>query len=144
MICVRGWASRWNGSAPPIGKTKSSKRTARRWPGSAGRLPPPSELRRALDELVVDGLVDFGSLTSRHQQQVDPAGGRQRRAAAAVTPPERVDRDRLATRANVRTRGGGERGRRSPRLFAGGLRPATDRPVSRRRRQPPHGQRATV
>ena len=34
------------------------------------RSPPPSEFRRALDALVVDGAVDFGSLTSRQQQQV--------------------------------------------------------------------------
>jgi hypothetical protein len=33
-------------------------------------LPSPSELHHELDGLVVDGLVDFGSLTSRHQQQV--------------------------------------------------------------------------
>ena len=33
-------------------------------------LPPPSEFHRELDGLVVDGLVDFGSLTSQHQQQV--------------------------------------------------------------------------
>lgn len=34
------------------------------------RLPPPSEFRRQLEELAVEGLVDFGSLTSRHQQQI--------------------------------------------------------------------------
>lgn len=34
------------------------------------RLPPPAEFRRALDALAIDGLVDFGSLTSRHQEQV--------------------------------------------------------------------------
>jgi glycosyltransferase involved in cell wall biosynthesis len=33
-------------------------------------LPPPSEFHRELDGLVVDGLVDFGSLPSQHQQQV--------------------------------------------------------------------------
>ena len=45
------------------------------------RLPPPSEFRRALHELVVDGAVDFGSLTSRQQQQVieQVAGSDERR-----------------------------------------------------------------
>jgi len=45
------------------------------------RLPPPAEFRRAVDELAVDGLVDFGSLVSRHQQQVieQVAGSDERR-----------------------------------------------------------------
>jgi glycosyltransferase involved in cell wall biosynthesis len=45
------------------------------------RSPPPSELRRALDELAADGSVDFGSLTSRHQQEVieQVAGSDERR-----------------------------------------------------------------
>lgn len=36
-----------------------------------GRRPPPAgELRRATDALIGDGLVDFGSLASHHQQQI--------------------------------------------------------------------------
>ncbi len=34
------------------------------------QLPPPAELRRELDGLVVDGAVDFGALSSREQQQI--------------------------------------------------------------------------
>lgn len=33
-------------------------------------LPPAAQFRRELDDLVVDGLVDFGALTGLHQQQV--------------------------------------------------------------------------
>jgi hypothetical protein len=45
------------------------------------RPPPPAEIHRAAAELVVGGLVDFGSLPSRQQQRLveQVAGSRQRR-----------------------------------------------------------------
>lgn len=93
------------------------------------RPPPPAEIHRAVAGLVADGLVDFGSLPSRHQQRLieQVAGSRERRGRLLslngwieeALRPDRADRPMIDRNAAAVRRAYSEEacGRRLAELY---------------------------